>query len=152
LMKEPSSMKPAVWIVSVAILVTPALSACGSKSAAPAAASDTNAAAATTSRFDAGPRAGEQPIDESQGARGEQSFRDKGCSACHAFGRRLSCPDLDGVTLRRTAAWMEHQILSPEVMTKEDPISRALFAQYSLQMPNQKLTPDEAHAVIEFLK
>jgi hypothetical protein len=54
--------------------------------------------------------------------------------------------------MRRTAQWMEHQILHPDVMTKEDPIARQLFAQYSLQMPNQQLTQDEAHAVIEFLK
>jgi hypothetical protein len=47
---------------------------------------------------------------------------------------------------------MEHQILHPDVMTKQDPIAHQLFAQYSLQMPNQGLTADEAHAVIEFLK
>ena len=53
---------------------------------------------------------------------------------------------------RRTAIWIENQILHPEVMTKEDPISHELFAKFSLQMPNQKLTDDEARAVIEFFK
>jgi cytochrome c1 len=47
---------------------------------------------------------------------------------------------------------MENQILHPEVMTKEDPISRQLFAQFALQMPNQGLTPEEAKSVIEYLK
>lgn len=107
---------------------------------------------ATVSAYDQGPRAGEQPIDDSQVEQGEKLFQTKGCSACHAFGKRLSCPDLNGVTTRRTAAWMEHQILHPEIMTKQDPISRQLFSQYALQMPNQGLTPDEAKAVIEFLK
>jgi hypothetical protein len=37
-------------------------------------------------------------------------------------------------------------------MTKQDPIARQLFAQFSLQMPNQGLKPEEARAVIEFLK
>jgi mono/diheme cytochrome c family protein len=104
------------------------------------------------SPYDAGPRAGESPIDESQVKKGEALFSSKGCTACHGFGRRISCPDLNGVTMRRTASWMEHQILHPEIMTKQDPIAHQLFAQYSLQMPNQGLTPEEAHAVIEFLK
>ncbi|HEY6868105.1 MAG TPA: cytochrome c [Candidatus Eisenbacteria bacterium] len=107
---------------------------------------------AAVSPYDSGPRAGEQPIDESLVKKGEALFQAKGCSACHGFGRRISCPDLNGVTMRRTAQWMEHQILHPEVMTKQDPIAHQLFAQYSLQMPNQGLTADEAHAVIEFLK
>lgn len=104
------------------------------------------------SPYDSGPRAGESPIDETLVKKGEALFSTKGCTACHGFGRRISCPDLNGVTMRRTATWMEHQILHPEIMTKQDPIAHQLFAQYSLQMPNQGLTSDEAHAVIEFLK
>ncbi len=110
------------------------------------------AAASGTSQYDNGPRAGEQSIDDSKVEAGEKLFQAKGCSACHAFGKRLSCPDLNGVTMRRTAAWMEQQILHPEIMTKQDPISHQLFGEYALQMPNQGLTPDEAKAVIEFLK
>lgn len=107
---------------------------------------------ASGSKYDAGPRAAEAPVDAAMAAHGEELFKTKGCSACHAFGARLSGPDLSGVASRRTAAWMENQILHPEVMTKEDPISRQLMATYALQMPNQGLTPDEARAVIEFLK
>ena len=47
---------------------------------------------------------------------------------------------------------MEKQILHPEVMVKEDPISRGLMATYALQMPNQGLTPEQAKSVIEYLK
>jgi mono/diheme cytochrome c family protein len=104
------------------------------------------------SQYDDGPRAGEQPIQADQVADGEALFKSKGCSACHTFGKRMSGPDLNGVTMRRTAAWMEHQILHPEVMTKQDPISHGLMAVYALQMPNQGLTPEQAEHVIEFLK
>jgi mono/diheme cytochrome c family protein len=104
------------------------------------------------SPYDSGPRAAEEAIDESLVKKGEALFSSKGCTACHGFGRRVSGPDLDGVTMRRTAAWLEQQILHPEVMTKQDPIARQLFAQFSLQMPNQGLKPEEARAVIEFLK
>jgi mono/diheme cytochrome c family protein len=102
--------------------------------------------------LDQGPRAASSAIDEARVKTGEALFQTKGCSACHGFGKRVSCPDLQGVSLRRTAKWMESQILHPDVMTKQDPIAHGLYAQYSLQMPKQGLTQDEARAVIEFLK
>ena len=102
--------------------------------------------------LDQGPRAAASEADEAKAKVGEALFQSKGCSACHGFGKRVSCPDLQGVSLRRTAKWLESQILHPDVMTKQDPIARALFAQYSMQMPKQGLTVDEARAVIEFLK
>lgn len=109
-------------------------------------------ASTLASPYDAGPRAGESPIAQAQVERGRGLFRTKGCSACHAFGRKVTCPDLKGVTMRRTSDWMEHQILHPEIMTKEDPISHQLLGTYNLQMPNQGLNQDEARAVIEFFK
>ena len=47
---------------------------------------------------------------------------------------------------------MEQQILHPDVMTKEDPIAKELLAKYMVQMSNQGLKPEEAKAVIEYLK
>lgn len=108
--------------------------------------------AAATSQYDSGPRASDTPVDAAKAEEGEKLFASKGCSACHGFGRRISCPDLMGVPKQRTADWMEHQILHPEIMTKQDPIAKQLMAQYALQMPNQGLTPDQAKAVIEFIK
>ncbi len=102
--------------------------------------------------LDQGPRAGEASYDEAKAKLGEGLFQTKGCSACHGFGKRVSCPDLAGVSRRRTQAWLESQILHPDVMSKQDPIARQLFAQFSLQMPNQGLTQEEARSVIEFLK
>jgi cytochrome c len=102
--------------------------------------------------LDQGPRAGESVYDEAGAKAGEKLFQTKGCSACHAFGKRVTCPDLAGVSMRRTAAWMEMQILHPDVMVKQDPIARDLLAQYALQMPKQGLTEEEAKSVIEFFK
>lgn len=104
------------------------------------------------SKYDAGPRAFEGGEDDAGSKRGEQLFKDKGCSACHAFGKKVTCPDLAGVTHRRTADWIENQILHPEIMVKTDPISHELFAKYMLQMPNQKLTPEQAKDVISFFR
>jgi cytochrome c551/c552 len=148
----------------VAFLLTTLLAAgCGGKQSEsePAASNATSApapsATGTTtmpavSKYDSGPRAAESPVDKVKAEQGEKLFQTKGCSACHAFGKKVTGPDLAGVTQRRTTVWLENQILHPEVMTKEDPIARELFAKHSLQMPNQKLTEDEALAVIEFFK
>jgi mono/diheme cytochrome c family protein len=138
-------MKP----IAVLVLVL-ALAGCAKGSGTEQTSSAGTTAAA--SKYDKGPRAAEEPIDQALVKQGEGLFQTKGCSACHGIGRRISCPDLQDVPMQRTAEWMEHQILHPEVMTKEDPIAHQLFAQYSLQMPNQQLTEPEAKAVIEFLK
>jgi cytochrome c551/c552 len=113
---------------------------------------DGEESAGATSSFDSGPRAAEAPVDEALAAQGETLFNSKTCSTCHAFGTRITGPDLAGVTHRRSAEWMEQQILHPEMMAKNDPISRGLLGQYAQQMPNLMLKPEEARALIEFAK
>jgi mono/diheme cytochrome c family protein len=115
-------------------------------------ASSTAGGATLPPGLDDGPRASAEPIDESKAEAGEKLFQTKGCSACHGFGKRVSCPDLLPVPAQRTSKWMASQILHPDIMTKQDPIARQLFAEFTMQMPNQGLTEDEARAVIEFLK
>ena len=104
------------------------------------------------SKYDAGPRAGKSKVDAALVATGEKLFSTKGCVVCHGFGKKVTCPDLVGVSMRRTADWMEHQILHPEIMVKEDPISHELRTHYALPMTNQGVKPEEAKALIEFLK
>lgn len=108
--------------------------------------------ATITSPRDTGPRAGEFPVAERLALRGRDLFKQKACTACHAFGRTLTGPDLRGVTMQRSAGWMEQQILHPEIMLQEDPITIDLYNRYLVRMANQGLTPDEARCVIEYLK
>jgi len=84
--------------------------------------------------------------------RGQMLFKTKTCSTCHAFGLRITGPDLRGVTHRRSSTWIQQQILQPDVMTKIDPVSHELLAEYHVQMPNLMLTPGEAKALLEFIK
>ena len=108
--------------------------------------------AGAVSKYDDGPRAGAVPADAALARQGAELFRAKGCVACHAWGQQLTGPDLKGVSMRRTQVWLENQILHPEVMLKEDPITIAVAANHKLVMTNQNLTPDQAKAVIEHLK
>ena len=104
------------------------------------------------SPLDGGPRAAESPVNEELAAQGEALFKSKTCSTCHAFGLRITGPDLAGVTARRSAAWIEAQIQRPDVMLREDPISRELFGEYAVPMPNLGIQPHEAKALVEFMK
>jgi len=113
---------------------------------------ESSAGSATESPFNVGAKAAESPVDEQLAEVGEGLFKTKTCSTCHAFGKRVTGPDLSGVTQRRTEAWMEQQILHPDVMTKTDPISRDLLAKYVTQMPNLMLKQEEAKALIEYIK
>jgi mono/diheme cytochrome c family protein len=153
-------MNQRTWIATIALAAT--LAGCGAKQADQDAASSNDASTTTgsgtsstmpaVSKYDSGPRAGDAKANDDLAKRGETLFKDKGCSACHGFGQKLTGPDLAGVSMRRTQEWLENQILHPEVMTKEDPIARELMAKHALQMPNQKLTPEEAKAIIEYFK
>ena len=93
------------------------------------------------------------PINEVLAEKGEELFKTKGCIACHTIGKgRITGPDLAGVTERRKLDWIENQILHPEVMVEKDPIAKELLATYLVKMPNQNVTPQEAHAIIMYLR
>ncbi|HYJ32436.1 MAG TPA: cytochrome c [Candidatus Binatia bacterium] len=142
-------MNRSIAVASFLVLLL-AAAGCGSKSEPQGAGSGSGATA--VSPYDSGPRAGESPVEPAMAEKGEGLFKTKGCTACHAYDKRITGPALKGVTQRRTAAWMEQQILHPEVMTKQDPISKQLLGTYMVQMSNQGLKPEEAKAVIEYLK
>ncbi len=118
-----------------------------------AASAPSAAAVAAKSQYDEGPRANAGAVNATKAAAGEKLFMTKGCTACHAYGKKLQGPDLKGVTSRRTVAWMEHQIMEPDVMTKTDPISHQLMVENkNLQMLNLHLTKAEADELIEYFK
>ena len=136
------------WVtLTIGVAVALSLAGCGG-----GAKDGEGPAASATSPHDTGPRAAETPVDEALAQQGEALFKSKTCSTCHAFGARITGPDLAGVTHRRSAEWMEQQMLHPDVMTKEDPISRELLGKYAVQMPNLMLKPEEAKALIEYAK
>ena len=159
-------MKRIAWLLVVYAVIAVVVG-CGKKSettdtsstppaappAAPAASTDTTSSAtAQVSQYDSGPRANATPVDAAKAATGEKLFTTKGCVVCHGFGKKVTCPDLDPVAGQRTAEWMKHQIMHPDVMTKEDPIAKQLLAEYKTQMTNLHVTDDEANALIEFIK
>lgn len=87
-------------------------------------------------------------------AKGEALFASKGCVACHKVdATRLVGPGLQGIGARRSTAWMARMLLKPEVMVKEDPEAKKLFATYMTPMANQSVdSTTELPHLLAYLK
>lgn len=84
-------------------------------------------------------------------AEGEEIFTQM-CTACHKLDKKHVGPALGDVLDRRNPAWVMNMILNPDEMVKEDPVAKALFAEFLSPMANQNLTEDQARAVVEYIR
>jgi mono/diheme cytochrome c family protein len=92
-------------------------------------------------------------IDQALSSQGEDLFTRRGCVACHKIGEgRLVGPDLAGVTDRRSFPWIYSMITNPDSMLQSDSTAQRLFGEYFTPMPNQKVQPEEAQALYEYLR
>jgi cytochrome c551/c552 len=108
--------------------------------------------------LDQGPRAADTPVDAALAAKGKELFGNatapgKTCFTCHAFDKKIIGPPLGPVAKQRTAAWILAQIQHPDVMTANDPVAKALLAEYKAQMlvPGG-VTEEEAKSLLEYVK
>ena len=90
-------------------------------------------------------------LDPAMAAAGEAVFVAK-CSACHKTAERYVGPALGDVTDRRSAAYIMNMVLNPQEMYERHPEAQALLAEYLSYMPNQNVTPEDARAVVEYLR
>ena len=90
-------------------------------------------------------------LDTELAAQGALVFEAK-CSACHKLGERYVGPALGEVLDRRTPAFVMNMMLNPEEMYQRHPEVKKLLAEYMSYMPNQNVTPDDARAVVEYLR
>jgi len=84
---------------------------------------------------------------------GEETFKSKGCVACHSIGKgKISGPDLLGVTNRRDEEWLKKWLKNPDTMVFTDPIAKEMLKEYMVPMPNVGLTDEQVVYLIEYLK
>lgn len=94
----------------------------------------------------------DEEIDMAMAKEGEQKFN-MICTACHIVGQRMIGPDLTGIYERRSPEWVMNMMLNPDGMLKEDPIAKALYAEYdNAIMLNQNLSEQDARALAEYLR
>lgn len=84
-------------------------------------------------------------------AQGRSVFETK-CSMCHKMDTTYVGPALGEVTSRRTPAYIVNMILNPQEMVERHPVAKQLLAERMSFMPNQQLTPEDARAVLEYLR
>jgi protein SCO1/2 len=76
------------------------------------------------------------------------------CAGCHTIGRgdRVG-PDLDGLTLRRSRAWITDFLINPiKMRARQDPIALALAAKFpGVRMPYLQVHESDAADLISYI-
>ncbi|HEX6558030.1 MAG TPA: cytochrome c [Longimicrobiales bacterium] len=91
-------------------------------------------------------------VDKKLAAAGKTVFAAKGCNACHTIGKgALVGPDLNGVLARRSQGWIERWLADPPAMLESDSTARLLRKDYSINMPNLGLKPEEIRALMHYI-
>lgn len=92
-------------------------------------------------------------VDPKLAKQGKTLFTNRGCTACHAFGKKLAGPDLVGATERRDQDWLRRWLKSPDTMLQSDSIAQALLVQYqNVKMPNLKLSDADVDALLHYIQ
>ena len=91
------------------------------------------------------------PVDAALAEEGQTAFVTK-CSACHKVEERYIGPELGTVLERRRPEFVMNMILNANEMVQRHPAIRELLAQFYTPMPVQVTDPDEARAILEYLR
>jgi mono/diheme cytochrome c family protein len=84
-------------------------------------------------------------------AQGKAAFELK-CTACHKLTEKYVGPELGEVTTRRSPTFIMNMILNPQEMIEKHPVAKQLLAEHMTYMANQGIVPDEARAIVEYLR
>ena len=90
-------------------------------------------------------------LDPAMAQTGEEVFAIK-CASCHKIDERYVGPALGEIAQQRSATFIMNMILNPKEMYERHPETKALLAEYLSFMPDQDVTPDEARAIVEYLR
>jgi cytochrome c551/c552 len=95
---------------------------------------------------------GQMKVDAALAKRGQFLFQSRGCTGCHAFGKKVSGPDLVGVTERRSMGWLKSWLKDPTAMYDTDSTAKQLLADaHGIKMPNLHLGDADIDALINYL-
>ena len=75
------------------------------------------------------------------------------CQSCHkTSNERLVGPGFKGVTERRTPVWIMNFLTNTDEMIDVDPAMQDELEICMVRMPDQALSEEEAHAMVEFFR
>jgi cytochrome c len=90
-------------------------------------------------------------VDQQMVQSGKKLF-DAKCAVCHALDAKKLGPPLRTVTTGRSPEWIMNLLLNVKGMLAQDPEAMEMRGQYSLPMPDQQLTQDNARHILEYLR
>jgi cytochrome c2 len=90
------------------------------------------------------------PYDQDLALRGKEIYSAL-CMMCHGQNDSDIAPSLEGILDRRSPEYVMNMILNPTGMIRWHP-TRLSGERYLTSMPYQSLSPDEARAIVEFLR
>jgi len=90
-------------------------------------------------------------IDAALAEEGKEVFRTQ-CSACHKMDDRYVGPRLGTVLARRPPEFVMNMILNANEMVQRHPGVREMLAQFYTPMPVQVTDPEQARAILEYLR
>ncbi|WPP48009.1 cytochrome c [Catalinimonas niigatensis] len=91
------------------------------------------------------------PIDEAMVAEGKAIFEEN-CTACHKIEERYIGPALKELTVRRSPEWIMNMIMNPNEMVQQDPVAKALLAEYLSPMANQNISREDTRKILEYFR
>lgn len=90
-------------------------------------------------------------IDNRLVALGERLYEQK-CTICHKLDDEYMGPPQGNVLIRRTPEFVMNMLLNPDEMQEKHPAFKESKFRYSMRMPNQNLSYDDARAILEYLR
>jgi Cytochrome c len=113
-------------------------------------------AASTPAPFDPPVKAGDivfAPKIESAKARAGAVIYQQQCKVCHRLTTEtLVGPGLKNSTRKRSPAWIMNMLLYTPLMLAFDPEAKKQLEIYKVSMPDQKLSPEAARNLLEFMR
>lgn len=94
----------------------------------------------------------ENKLDAAMAEKGEK-VADLKCLSCHKLTtEKLVGPGWKDVTSRHKPEWIMNFITNTDVMIDKDPKAQAMLEICMVRMPNQNLTDEDAHSLLEFMR
>ena len=91
-------------------------------------------------------------VDPSLAQRGKQLWIRRGCSGCHAIGRKMAGPDLWGVVDRRSNEWLRGWLHNTNQYLQTDPQAMAMLEEWHyIKMPQIRLSDAEIDALFHYI-
>lgn len=90
-------------------------------------------------------------IDKNLVAQGEKLY-ERNCTMCHKLDDEYMGPPQGNVLKRRTPEFVMNMLLNPVEMQDKHPAFKETKNKYSMRMPNQNLSYEEARAILEYLR